>query len=240
VSEPAATPANSAAPSGERRQVTALFADMAGFTSISERLGEEGTFALIQPIYALMTSAVREHGGSVQDFTGDGIIALFGVPDAVEDAPLRACRAGLAIHERLAATAPAIEARHGVRPQMRIGVNSGLVVVAQIRGEGSPVTALGDTVNLASRLQTLAEPGTVYLSEATQRLVQGLVETTFVGAHAIRARLSRRRSIGSRPSARARPGSRRRLDGDSPPISGANANWMFCSAPLRSRVRTCT
>jgi class 3 adenylate cyclase len=168
--------------------VTALFADMAGFTSISERLGEEGTFALIQPIYALMTSAVREHGGSVQDFTGDGIIALFGVPDAVEDAPLRACRAGLAIHERLAATAPAIEARHGVRPQMRIGVNSGLVVVAQIRGEGSPVTALGDTVNLASRLQTLAEPGTVYLSEATQRLVQGLVETTFVGAHAIKGK----------------------------------------------------
>jgi class 3 adenylate cyclase len=91
VSEPAATPANSAAPSGERRQVTALFADMAGFTPMSERLGEEGTFSLIQPIYALMTSAVREHGGSVQDFTGDGIIALFGVPDAVEDAPLRAC-----------------------------------------------------------------------------------------------------------------------------------------------------
>ena len=188
MSEPGTAPANSAAPSGERRQVTALFADMAGFTSISERLGEEGTFALIQPIYALMTSAVREHGGSVQDFTGDEIMALFGVPDAVEDAPLRACRTGLAIHERLAATAPAIEARHGVRPQMRVGVNSGLVVVTQIRGESGPLTALGDTVNLASRLQTLAGPGTVYLSEATQRLVQGLVETTFVGAHVIKGK----------------------------------------------------
>jgi class 3 adenylate cyclase len=172
VSEPAATRANSAPPSGERRQVTALFADMAGFTSISERLGEEGTFALVQPIYALMTSTVRQHGGSVQDFTGDGIIALFGVGDAVEDAPLRAYRAGLAIHERLAVTAPAMEARHGVRPQMRVGVNSGLVVVTQIRGESGPVTALGDAVNVASRLQTLAEPGTVYLSEATHRLVQ--------------------------------------------------------------------
>ena len=113
------------APSGERRQVTALFADMVGFTAISERLGEEGTFALIQPIYELMASAVREQGGSVKDFTGDGIMALFGVPEALEDAPLRACRAGLAIHERLAAAAPAIEAKHGVRPQMRIGVNSG-------------------------------------------------------------------------------------------------------------------
>jgi class 3 adenylate cyclase len=177
-----------ALPSGERRQVTALFADMVGFTAISERLGEEGTFALIQPIYELMDYAVREQGGSVKDFTGDGMMALFGAPDALEEAPLRACRAGLAIHERLAAAAPAIEAKHGVRPRMRIGVNSGLAVVTQIRGENDPVTALGDTVNLASRLQTLAGPGTVYLSEATQRLVQGLVETTFVGTHAIKGK----------------------------------------------------
>src|SRR3984885_3668466 len=155
-------------PSGERRQVTVLFADMVGFTAFSERLGEEGTYALIQPIYQLMAGAVKEQGGSVKDFTGDGIMALFGVPEALEDAPLRACRAGLLIHERLAAAAPAIAAKHGVLPQMRIGVNSGLAVVTQIRGESAAMTALGDTVNLASRLQTLAEPGTVYLSEATQ------------------------------------------------------------------------
>ena len=111
-------------PSGERRQVTVLFADMVGFTAISESLGEEGTFALIQPIYELMARAVREQGGSVKDFTGDGIMALFGAPEALEDGPLRACRAGLLIHERLAAAAPAIEAKHSVRPQMRIGVSS--------------------------------------------------------------------------------------------------------------------
>src|ERR1700722_17521599 len=99
---------------------------MVGFTAIAERLGEEGTYALIQPIYQLMASAVKEQGGSVKDFTGDGIMALFGVPDALEDAPLRACRAALLIHERLAAAVPRIEAKHGVRPQMRIGVNSGL------------------------------------------------------------------------------------------------------------------
>ena len=186
--DPVATPTDPNAPSGERRQVTALFADMVGFTAISERLGEEGTFALIQPIYELMDGAVREQGGSVKDFSGDGMMALFGASDALEDAPLRACRAGLLIHERLAAAASAIEAKHGVRPQMRVGINSGLAVVTQIRGESGPVTALGDTVNLASRLQALAEPGTVYLSEATQRLVQGLVETTFVGAHAIKGK----------------------------------------------------
>jgi class 3 adenylate cyclase len=162
--------------------------DMVGFTAISERLGEEGTFALIHPIYELMTGAVRQHGGSVKDFFGDGIMALFGNSDALEDAALRACRAGLLIHERLAAAAPAIETEQGVRPQMRIGINSGLVVVTQMCGENGPVTALGDTVNLASRLQTMAEPGTVYLSEAMHRLVDGLVETTFVGAHAIKGK----------------------------------------------------
>ena len=135
-----------------------------------------------------MAGAVKEQGGSVKDFTGDGIMALFGAPQALEDAPLRACRAGLLIHERLAAVAPAIEAKQGVRPQMRIGVNSGPAVVTQIHGESAAMTALGDTVNLASRLQTLAEPGTVYLSEATQRLVQGMVETTFAGAHVIKGK----------------------------------------------------
>jgi class 3 adenylate cyclase len=184
----AMTPSGPPAPSGERRQVTVLFADMVGFTAISERLGEEGTYALIQPIYELMAGAVREQGGSVKDFTGDGIMALFGVPNALEDAPLRACRAALLIHERLASAAPAIEAKHGVRPQMRIGINTGLAVVAQIRGESANMTALGDTVNLASRLQTLAEPGTILLSEATNRLVQGLVETSFTGEHAIKGK----------------------------------------------------
>jgi len=186
LSEIALTP--SGPPSAERRQVTVLFADMVGFTAVSERLGEEGTYALIQPIYELMAGAVREQGGSVKDFTGDGIMALFGVPNALEDAPLRACRAGLLIHERLASASSAIEAKHGVRPQVRIGINTGLAVVTQIRGESANATALGDTVNLASRLQTLAEPGTVLLSEATHRLVQGMVEATFAGEHQIKGK----------------------------------------------------
>src|SRR6202795_3136509 len=105
MSDAASTPTGPAPPSRERRQVAVLVADMIGFTTISERLGEEGTFALIQPIYELMARAVKEQGGSVKDFTGDGIMALFGVPNALEDAPLRACRAGLLIFERLAVAA---------------------------------------------------------------------------------------------------------------------------------------
>jgi class 3 adenylate cyclase len=176
-----------AAPS-ERRQVTVLFADMAGFTAISEQLGEEDTYALIRPIYELMAATVNEQGGSVKDFTGDGIMALFGVPRALEDAPLRACRAALLIQERLASAAPSFEARHGVRPQMRIGINTGLEVVTQIRSERTDLTALGDAVNLASRLQTIAKPGKVLLSEPTYQLVQGLVDASFAGEHVIKGK----------------------------------------------------
>src|SRR6516164_3059001 len=138
---------------GERRQITVLFADMAGYTAVSERLGEEGAYELVQPIYTILTDAVRELGGTVQDFTGDGIMALFGVPKALEDAPLRACRASLLIQERLAEAVSRIEMQHGVRPQMRIGINTGAVVVGKVRESGgASVTAIGDTVNLASRL----------------------------------------------------------------------------------------
>jgi class 3 adenylate cyclase len=141
-----------------------------------------------------MATAVKEQGGSVREFMGDGIMALFGVPNALEDAPLRACRAALLIQERLTAEAPHIEAKHRVHPQMRIGINTGLAVVTQSRGEGANMTALGDTVNLASRLQSLAEPGQVLLSEATCRQVQGLDDLVFAGEHEIRGKSERQKA----------------------------------------------
>jgi class 3 adenylate cyclase len=110
------TGASPPTPLGERRQVSVLFADMVGFTAISERLGEEGTFAFVRMIYDKLSAAVREQGGTVRGFAGDSIMALFGVPDALEDAPLRACRAALSIHAVLAASADEIEARFGTRP----------------------------------------------------------------------------------------------------------------------------
>ncbi|MGB3581980.1 MAG: adenylate/guanylate cyclase domain-containing protein [Roseiarcus sp.] len=108
--------------------------------------------------------------------------------EALEDAPPRACRSGLSIHQRLAAAASTFESQYGSRPQMRIGVNSGLAVVARIFSQDAAVTALGDTVNLASRLQKLAEPGTVYLSESTRRLVEGQAETVFAGEFDIKGK----------------------------------------------------
>jgi class 3 adenylate cyclase len=85
----------------ERRQVTVLFADMVGFTSFSERSGEEAAYAVMRRLWKLLAEAVREEGGVIQDFTGDGIMAVFGAPVGFEDAPLRACRAAISILERL-------------------------------------------------------------------------------------------------------------------------------------------
>src|SRR6185437_12061807 len=90
----------------ERRQVTVLFADMVGFTSFSERSGEESAFNLMRSLWKIMAEAVHERGGIVQDFTGDGIMAVFGAPIAFEDAPLRACRTALSILQSLEADGP--------------------------------------------------------------------------------------------------------------------------------------
>ena len=173
----------------ERRQVTVLFADMVGFTSFSERSGEEAAFTLMRSLSKLMDEAVREQGGVVRGFTGDGIMAVFGAPVALEDAPLRACRAALGILQRLKETGPDLEAKHGVRPQLRIGLNTGAAVVGKVEESADAgVTVLGDTVNFAARLQTLAEPDTIFMSEATHRLVQGMVDANFAGEHAIKGK----------------------------------------------------
>ena len=178
----------------ERRQVTVLFADMVGFTSFSERSGEEAAFTLMRRLWKVMADAVREHGGVVQDFTGDGIMAVFGAPIALEDGPLRASRAARSILEGLEAAGHDLEAKHGLRPQMRIGVNTGLAVVGKVDDrDGNGDAVLGDTVNFAARLQSIAEPNSVFISEATHRLVQGLVDASFAGEHTIKGKSERQK-----------------------------------------------
>jgi class 3 adenylate cyclase len=173
----------------ERRQVTVLFTDMVGFTTFSERSGEEAAFTLMRSLAKLMDDAVHDQGGVTQAFTGDGIMAVFGAPVAFEDAPLRACRAALAILQRLRSNGDDLKSRYGVRPQLRIGLNTGTAVVGVVQdGTEAAVTVLGDTVNVASRLQALAKPDSVFMSAAMHRLVQGMVEASFAGQHEIKGK----------------------------------------------------
>jgi class 3 adenylate cyclase len=173
----------------ERRQVTVLFSDIVGFTAFSERSGEEAAFTLMRSLSKLMDEAVHDQRGVVQDFTGDGIMAVFVAPIAFEDAPLRACRAALSILRRVKAAGADLEVKHGVQPQLRIGLNTGVAVVGQVQGGADAGgRVLGDTVNFAKRLQTLAEPDSVFMSQAMYRLVEGMVEARFADEYSVKGK----------------------------------------------------
>ena len=171
---------------GERRQATVLFADMVGYTAVIERLGEERSLAFTRMIYDRLTEAVQKHGGAVRAFGGDSVMAIFGVPDAQEDAALRACRTALWIQTAFAQAAESFEAAFNVRPQMRVGISSGSVVMASVEGETGPLTVVGNCVNLASRVQNLAPSGGCLICDATRRLVEGLAEVSYEGEHPIK------------------------------------------------------
>ena len=124
----------------ERRQITVLMTDLVGFTAFVEQTDEEAAFALVSQVSGLTTAAIHRHSGTVKNFTGDGILALFGTPTALEDGPLRACRAALEIQARLAAASDRIEAELGHRPKLRIGLTTGPVVLGAVdSGESTGV-----------------------------------------------------------------------------------------------------
>jgi class 3 adenylate cyclase/tetratricopeptide (TPR) repeat protein len=168
---------------GERRQVTVLYADMAGFTGFAERLDPEDVHRIIARAFEHVTGAIHRFEGTVNQYTGDGLMALFGAPIAHEDGPRRAVHAALAIQRALRDYGAQLEAEHGSSLPMRIGINTGTVVVGRIGDDlRMEYTAVGDTVNLAARLQQVAPPGGVAVTEATHKLVSGFFETRDLGA----------------------------------------------------------
>lgn len=168
---------------GERRPISVLFVDFVGFTEFTSRAGAEQAHGLMQHVVALLNTAVQEQGCVLKNFTGDGIVAFFGLPKALEDAPLRACRAAVLIQARLANAADEIATRYGVRPQLRMSIESGLVIFGEmIEGRLETFAAHGEIVNLGSRLLAAAEPGWILIGEQTHRYVDSIVESTYVGA----------------------------------------------------------
>jgi class 3 adenylate cyclase len=140
---------------GERKQVTVMFCDMEGFTPLSEKLGPEQAYSIMDQVYEILIHKVHDYEGTVNEMTGDGIVALFGAPIALEDAPQRAIRSSLAIHREMARFSDRVkQERKGILPlKMRIGIHTGPVIVGTLGNDlRVEFKAVGDTVNLASRV----------------------------------------------------------------------------------------
>ena len=166
-------PPAAVADAADRRPVTVLFADLTGFTSLSEALDPEHVRAFQNALFAMLAEAIERHDGFVEKFVGDAVMAVFGAPVAHEDDPVRALAAALAMQQGMAELAARWAARLGRSVQLHIGVHTGLVVAGHLgAGAGSAYAVTGDTVNTSARLLSAAEPGTVLVSETTQRLAR--------------------------------------------------------------------
>jgi len=157
-------------PDDELRPVTALFADLVGSTGLGERLAPDEVKALIGECVSRMARAIEQYGGTIDAYMGDGLAAFFGLPAAHEDDPERAAGASLRILEVVADYARDIAAAWGVADfNVRVGVNTGQAAVGTVGGADRRLVALGDTTNVAARLQSVAEPGSAVVGEATAR-----------------------------------------------------------------------
>jgi class 3 adenylate cyclase/tetratricopeptide (TPR) repeat protein len=175
---------------GERRQVTVMFCDMKGFTPLSEKVGHEKIYSVMDEIFEILIHKVLDYGGIVNKMTGDGIMALFGAPIALEHAPQRAIRSALAIQREMTRFANRLESESAIPPiRLRIGINTGPVVVGSLGNDlRVEFTAMGDTVNLASRMEGLAEPGTTYVTEETFKATEGLFRFEALGERQVKGK----------------------------------------------------
>ena len=180
-------PASTEAPAGELKQVTVMFADVQGSVALSEQTDPEEWHAILSRFFALLAGAARRYGGVVSRFTGDGIMALFGAPVAQEDHAQRACHAAIHARDALSDYAAELRRAKGLSLSVRIGLHSGPVVAAWIGEAGaSGYTALGPTVSVAERMERLAEPGHIYLTESTALLAGGFFELRDLGRFDLR------------------------------------------------------
>jgi class 3 adenylate cyclase len=157
---------------GERKLVTVLFSDIQGSMHLSEQVGPEDWHLIMDRFFTIMTAGVHRFDGTINQYTGDGVMALFGAPIAHEDHAQRACLAALYLQDELRSYANEVRIKHELPIAVRIGLNTGDVVVGRIGDDlRMDYTAQGHTVGLAARIQQIAEPGRTYLTEHTASLV---------------------------------------------------------------------
>jgi class 3 adenylate cyclase/tetratricopeptide (TPR) repeat protein len=167
---------------GERKQVTVLFADLKDSTELIRGLDPEAAQQLLDPAIHIMMDAVHRFEGTVNQVLGDGIMALFGAPIAHEDHALRACYAALAMQAAMQPYTEEVRRSRGLELRMRVGLNAGEVVVRAIGNDlHMDYSAVGETTHLAARMEQMATPGTIRLTAATLRLVEGLVQANALG-----------------------------------------------------------
>ncbi len=205
---------------GERKFATVLFADVARSTAIAEQLDPEDWAVAMNGAFAFMNAAVSRYGGTVSRLMGDAVLALFGAPVAHEDDAERAVRAGLDIQAAAKAYAPQVKARHGVDFDLRVGINTGTAVLAFV-GDAvrTEYTAMGDAANIAARLQSAAQPGTVLISADTYRLVHAQFDVNPRGPLEMKGK-SEPVDTYEVTAARIAPGSGRGIEGLTSPIVG--------------------
>ena len=183
---------------GERKLVTVMFTDVSGFTAMSERLDPEEVHGIMDRAFEVILGAVHEYEGTINQFLGDGVMALFGAPIAHEDHAGRALRAALAIQQRLEPLRVDVQRVHGREFRMRIGINSGPVVVGAIgRDLRMDYTAVGDTVNLAARLMGISQPGQVVASSNTRALCEGYFVFEDLGKFELKGKTEPVRAYGA-------------------------------------------
>jgi class 3 adenylate cyclase len=222
-------------PEGERKQVTVLFADVVRSMELAERFEADEWTEIITGLFTVAAEAVERFGGTVDKFTGDGLMALFGAPVAQEDHAARACRAALALTAAATAYGAELRARRGVDLAVRVGLNSGEVVAGAVGGSG--FTAVGHTVGLAQRMESRTEPGEIGISEHTAALIgqefllRDLGKVTVKGA----SRPIGMFAVESGPSAAAAPGRRRT---GSARMVGRDVEWRLLEDALATRDGT--
>lgn len=167
--------ASAAVKAAEYKQVTVLFADLVHSMDFAAAVGPERLREIMADVFDRSGAVVRRYAGTVDKFTGDGIMAVFGAPLALEDHALRACMAALEIQAGIGALAAGVSARDGVELRLRIGLNSGQVIAGEIGSTTASYTAVGEQVGMAQLMEAAAPLGGVMLNESTARLVDNIV-----------------------------------------------------------------
>ncbi|HUS13437.1 MAG TPA: adenylate/guanylate cyclase domain-containing protein, partial [Chloroflexia bacterium] len=222
---------------GERKVVTALFADVVGSTALAEQLDAEDWTAMMNRGFDRLSPAVYHYEGTIARLLGDALLAFFGAPVAHEDDPVRAVRAALDLLAAARAYAEEVHREHGIEFALRVGINTGPVVVGDVGSDLKyEYTAMGDAVNLAARMQAAARPMTVLISENTYRFVAPMFECVDLGPIDVKGKTERIR-VYEVHSAKVAPGRVRGVAGLESPMVGRDSELdalLACSRAVQA------